>query len=74
LSNAEWAALSVSNVIWPVVYTAGIQKVALYLWKEVCSFGNDKATDYRCNRSKRGSLGFLHHVETNCGAQPSLNV
>jgi len=32
LSNAEWAALSVSNVIWPVVNTAGIKTIALHLW------------------------------------------
>jgi len=55
LSSAEWAALSVSNIIWPVVNTAGTKKIVQYLWKEVCRFGNDKVTDYRCNRSERGS-------------------
>ena len=30
-------------------------KTPLCLWKEWCSFGNDKVTDYRCNRSERGN-------------------
>lgn len=56
MSNAEWAALSVSSVIWLVVNTAGIKKnCAVFMEGRKCSFGNDKVTDFRSNESERGS-------------------